>query len=55
MRLVRTRVESGGLKLVIDVPAGLPDIWADERALTCTRPPRGVNLEAFFSRFQNDC
>ena len=33
VRLVRTRVESGAIKLVLDLPPGLPDIWADERAL----------------------
>ncbi len=33
VRLVRTRVESGAIKLVLDLPPGLPEVLADERAL----------------------
>ena len=33
VRLVRTRVEAGAIKLVLDVQPGLPELVADERAI----------------------
>ncbi len=33
VRLVRTRMEAGAIELALDLPPGLPDVWADERAL----------------------
>ena len=33
LRLVRTRMEAGAIKLVVDLAPGLPDLVADERAM----------------------